>query len=179
MTDKSTFDKIFQDLGYHDFQWIDAKDISIAQWVRLKCMFGCPSYGKSASCPPNVPSVADCRELMAEYQTAVIFHFQKQCKLDESVVAWTNQINRKLIEVEKAVFFQGHPKAFLMAVDECSLCAECTGQRETCKSSKLSRPTAEAFAIDVFSTVRKAGYDIQVLTQKSDVMNRFAILLIE
>ena len=179
MTDQNTFEKIFKDFGYNDFRWIDAKNIEIAQWVRMKCMFGCPSYGKSASCPPNVPSVAECRELMAEYQTAVIFHFQKQCGPDESVVAWTNQINKELIEVEKAVFFQGYPKTFLMAVDECSICAECTGHRETCKQTKLSRPTAEALAIDVFSTVRKAGYDIQVLTKKSDMMNRFAILLVE
>jgi hypothetical protein len=41
------------------------------------------------------------------------------------------------------------------------------------------RPTLESMAIDVFSTVRKLGYPIEVLKDYSEEMNRYAILLIE
>jgi predicted metal-binding protein len=43
----------------------------------------------------------------------------------------------------------------------------------------MSRPTPEALGIDVYSTVRKAGYPIQVLFEYSQKMNRYAFLLIE
>jgi hypothetical protein len=34
-------------------------------------------------------------------------------------------------------------------------------------------------AIDVYATVRKVGYPIEVLTEYSQAMNRYAFLLIE
>ena len=61
----------------------------------------------------------------------------------------------------------------------CGICLECTGDRTTCKEPKLSRPTADALAVDVFSTVRKLGYPIQVLSDYDQEMNRYAFLLID
>lgn len=37
----------------------------------------------------------------------------------------------------------------------------------------------EGLAVDVFSTARKCGYDINVLTDYGQAMNRFGILLVE
>jgi predicted metal-binding protein len=44
---------------------------------------------------------------------------------------------------------------------------------------KLARPTPEALGVDVYSTVRKANYPIQVLSDYSQMMNRYAFILIE
>jgi len=41
-------------------------------------MFGCSSYGKKGCCPPNVPSVVECKDFFASYQTTAIFHLTKQ-----------------------------------------------------------------------------------------------------
>lgn len=46
----------------------------------------------------------------------------------------------------------------------CYICAECTGERETCKDPESARPSPEALAVDVFATVCKYGYPIEVLT---------------
>jgi hypothetical protein len=43
----------------------------------------------------------------------------------------------------------------------------------------MSRPTPESMAMDVFATVRKLGYPIDVLYDYSQEMNRYAFLFIE
>ncbi|MBU1206921.1 MAG: DUF2284 domain-containing protein, partial [Proteobacteria bacterium] len=46
--------------GLDDFKWIQPKMIVTGYWVRAKCNYGCPSYGKRACCPPELPSFAEC-----------------------------------------------------------------------------------------------------------------------
>ena len=58
--DRLNIENIIRKYGYRDFKWIDPKNIVVAQWVRMKCMYGCDEYGKTGTCPPNVPSVSDC-----------------------------------------------------------------------------------------------------------------------
>jgi predicted metal-binding protein len=51
MTDPKTLEALIRKHGYSDFRWIDPKEIVVAQWVRMKCRFGCPDYGQNACCP--------------------------------------------------------------------------------------------------------------------------------
>ena len=44
---------------------------------------------------------------------------------------------------------------------------------------QLSRPTVEAMAVDVYTTVRQIGYPIQVLSDYAQAMNRYAMLLVQ
>ena len=81
--EKSILEKLFKDRGFPDFKWIEAKDIVVAQWVRFRCMFGCPVYGKKGTCPPNVPSIDECRKMISEYNHVAVIHFEK--KLGKSV----------------------------------------------------------------------------------------------
>ncbi len=64
-------------------------------------------------------------------------------------------------------------------MDSCQICEECTSERTNCKHPKLARPTPEGMAVDVFATVRKLGYPIEVLKDYSEKMNRYAFLMIE
>ena len=72
---RQTIDAIFHEKGYADYKWVDPKKIMVAQWVRMKCMFGCGEYGRGAACPPNTPTVAECERFFIEYSDAVILHF--------------------------------------------------------------------------------------------------------
>ena len=47
---KETLDCIFHSQGYTDYKWIDPTQIVVAQWVRMKCMFGCDEYGRGGTC---------------------------------------------------------------------------------------------------------------------------------
>jgi hypothetical protein len=41
------------------------------------------------------------------------------------------------------------------------------------------RPEADALGVDVYTTVRKLGYPIEVLSDYKQAMNRYAFLLID
>jgi len=177
--DKSALEKVFHNHGFDKFKWIDSTDIVVSQWVRFKCMFGCPSYGKKGSCPPNVPSIAECREFFSEYSNVIVFHIEGQLDNPEDRSKWSREINARLLEVEREVFLSGYQKAFLLFMDECRICSTCTGSRRECNNLKNSRPGPESLGMDVFSTVKKCGFPIQVLKDFSEKMNRFAFLLVD
>lgn len=133
----------------------------------------------NASCPPNTPTVSECEKFFREYKEAVIFHFEKQVERPENRFAWTKETNLNLLKLEKEVFLSGYMKTFLLFMDSCEICPDCAKEREACKHPKLSRPTPEGMAIDVFSTVRQVGYPIEVLKDYSEKMNRYTFLMIE
>ena len=179
MARTSTLEKLFAKHGFSDFRWLDPQDIVVAEWVRMKCRFGCPDYGRAASCPPNTPSVEECARFFREYRRAAVFHFPKAVDKPEERFAWTRKVNLGLLELEKAVFKAGYPKAFLMLIDTCNVCLECGGVRTSCKQPRLGRPTPEGLAVDVFGTVHKIGYPIEVLSKYDQTMNRYSFLMIE
>ena len=179
MADREGLEALFQKHGYTDFTWVAPKDIVVAQWVRMKCRFGCDEYGRTASCPPNVPSVEECRLFFNDYSVAVIFHFEKRVDAPEDRHAWTRSVNRKLLALEREVFISGHEKAFLLFMDSCCLCPECADTKAECRHPEDARPTPEALGVDVFSTVRPLGLPIEVLSDYEQTMNRYAFLLIE
>ena len=77
--------------------------------------------------------------------------------------------------MEKVYFLQ----AFLLFMDECQICNQCSGTREECKNPHLSRPSPEALGVDVFATVRKLSLPVEVLTNQTQEMNRYSFLMIE
>jgi predicted metal-binding protein len=178
LSDRKRLESLFKKHGYADFKWIDPREIVTAQWVRVKCMYGCEDYGRRACCPPNAPSVPECRQFFDEYHTGVIFHLAVTGASVEAKRSWERKVNR-LISLEKDVFLLGYERAFMLLMGTCCLCRKCTGIRDDCKYPASARPTVDAFAVDVYSTVRKYGFPIQVLSDYSQTMNRYAFLLVE
>jgi len=179
MIEHKELEKIFIEHSFTDFRWLDAEKIVVSQWVRMKCMFGCREYGARACCPPNVPSVAECERFFRDYTEAVVFHFEKKVNKPEDRYAWTKEVNTKLWKLERDVFVAGYQKAFLLYMDTCYLCKDCSATRSRCLNKKLARPAPEALAVDVYSTVKQVGYPIKVLSDYSQKMNRYAFLMIE
>ena len=171
-------DDILRSHKYTDYKWVDPKKIIVAQWVRLKCMFGCGEYGHGGACPPNTPSVAECERFFNEYSDAIILHFEGKMDKPKDRHAWSAKINTKLVKLERAVFLSGFERAFLLFMDSCCFCKECTGRRETCEQPRMARPAPEAMAVDVYSTVRQFGFEINVRTDYDQKMDRFAFLMV-
>lgn len=172
-------ESLFKEHGFSDFKWIDPKKIVVSQWVRMKCLYGCNEYGRTACCPPNVPAIPECERFFKEYDEAVVFHFEKKVEEPEDRFPWTKKVNKALFSLERDVFTSGFHKAFLLYMDTCILCKECTTSRSECKHPKQSRSAPEALGVDVFATVRQFGYTIQVLSDYDKTMNRYAFLLIQ
>ena len=179
MIEIQKIDTIIRSHRCKDYRWFDPQSVVVSQWVRMKCTFGCTSYGQFASCPPNTPSIEECQRFFSEYKRGIVFHFRKVAPEREARTAWSAKTNLALLKVEREVFLAGYPKAFLLFLDSCHLCPECTPRRSDCKQPKLSRPSVEGMAVDVFTTVRRIGYPIEVLTDTADMMNRYAFLLVE
>lgn len=170
---------IFREKGYQDFKWISGEDVVVSQWPRFKCMYGCDSYGKKGTCPPSIPSVAECCQFFSEYETIAVFHFAKKLEAPEDRKEFSRKTNARLLNLEKAVFLAGYQKTFLLFMDECRICDDCPGTRIDCKHPDLARPCPEALGVDVFATVRKIGYPIEVLSDYKQEMNRYAFLMVE
>ncbi|NIM58047.1 MAG: DUF2284 domain-containing protein [Candidatus Aminicenantes bacterium] len=176
---REKIERIISKHGYKDFKWIDPMKFVVSQWVRMKCLFGCNEYGQTATCPPNVPSISECERFFQEYNEAIVLHFTKKFAKTEDRFVWTRKVNLKLLKLEREIFISGFEKTFLLFLDSCNICQECPGKKEECKEQKLARPTPEAMCVDVYSTVRQAGYPVQVLSRYSQEMNRYSFLLIK
>ena len=61
-------------LGAKDAKIISTNTIVTAEWVRLKCQFGCGGYGQSLTCPPYSPTIGTTQKLIQDYQHALLIH---------------------------------------------------------------------------------------------------------
>jgi predicted metal-binding protein len=175
---KEKIETYMQEYRLSDFRWINPKDIIVAQWVRVKCEFGCSDYGLG-TCPPNTPSVKECRDFFNEYNKGLLIRLTKVADKDNYPSDWSKEMTTKLLGLERKIFLEGFQKTFLLNQTCCSLCKDCSGNRLNCNDKKNSRPSPESFAVDVYQTVRNNGLDINVVNENPSEMNRIAILLIE
>jgi predicted metal-binding protein len=179
MSDRTIVEEILAEREYGDFAWIEPSEIITAQWVRMKCEFGCHHYGTCAVCPPNVPSLADCVRFFSEYSQALLLKFSGTVEKPEDRHDWTRKINGGLLNLERAVFLAGYHKAFVLFVDPCNFCEACVPTKNDSEHPKNARPSPEGLGVDVFATARKAGKPIVVLEDYDREMNRYAILLVD
>lgn len=178
MSDKPKIEAILSGNDFSDFRWIDPKDIVVARWVRVKCIFGCADYGLG-TCPPNTPEVSECEKFFREYSSAILIRLSKFADKDHYPSAWSREMTEKLLGAERKIFLLSYQKVFLLNQTCCSLCNDCPGTRSACRDKKKARPSPESFAVDVYQTVRKAGLEINVVAGNPAEMNRIAILMVE
>jgi predicted metal-binding protein len=178
MMSAQKIESIIESQGFLEYKWIKSNQIIVSQWVRVKCVFGCADYGLG-TCPPNTPSVSDCKQFFGEYKHGLIISLKKVVDKNAYPSDWSKEMTNKLLKIERDVFLLGHPKVFLLNQTCCSLCSDCSGNRIDCKNKKNSRPSPESFAVDVYQTVRNAGLDINVVVDNPAEINRIAILMIE
>ncbi|WP_291859984.1 DUF2284 domain-containing protein [Marinilabilia sp.] len=178
MVDKQKIESILLNQEFSEFEWINPETIVVAHWVRIKCIFGCSDYGLG-TCPPNTPSVEDCSSFFKEYKNGVIIRLRKFADKDKYPSDWSRNVTNKLLETERQIFLQGHQKTFLLNQTCCGICKDCSGNRKDCKDKKNSRPSPEAFAVDVYQTARNVGMEINVVSENPSEINRYAFILID
>ncbi len=177
--DEAKIESIIRQNCFDDFRWTSGEDVEVRQWVRFKCMFGCRGFNTKPTCPPNIPSIAECRSFISEYEKIAVIHIPVKLATPKDGKEWGKQVNARLLEAERAVFLAGYHKAYLLLTSTCRSCEECVGGDGDCKNPRLARPTPEAVGIDVFGTVRKLKYPIEVLTDRDQMMNKYAFLMVE
>ena len=153
-------------LGAKDAKIIPADSVKTAEWVRMKCRFGCGGYDGCLTCPPHSPTPEETRRMLEDYTWAVLYEMGPKAKRELA------------FKLEREVFLAGHYKAFGMAQGPCDLCEECDFE-DGCRYPDEARPAMEACGIDVFETVRKSGFEIEVLTSTRQCGHYYGLVLIE
>lgn len=159
--------KLALKMGALEAKIIKAEDIVVADWVRLKCQYGCGAYGKTLTCPPYSPTPQQTRQILSGYSTAILMQVPDESTATQNMVA----------NLERSAFLKGHYRAFGVALGPCQRCEKCSLQH--CTYPRLARPSMEACGIDVYATARKNGFTIEVRKSKDEKPTYFAMLLVE
>jgi predicted metal-binding protein len=171
-----------EQLGVSSTKPIRTEDVYVEHWVRQKCQYGCPRYGKRFTCPPYSPTPEETSRILQRYRQALLIQF---ADLHEGRRPKVHEIMFKL---EREAFLSGLYKAFAYAAGPCRLCRNCVAEeiespnehsRKECKFPEKARPSMEAVGIDVFQTVSRAGYPIGVVRQIGDCFTLFGMLLLD
>jgi len=165
--DLKGFIKLAIKMGAVDAKSIDAKNVFVKDWVRLKCQYGCGGYGKSLTCPPYSPTPEQTRRALKDYSRAILMRLP-----DESVA--THDIVAKL---ERHVFLSGYYSALGLPAGPCERCKKCNLMR--CVYPRLARASMEACGIDVYATAMKNGFHIEVLRSRRQKPTYFGLLLVK
>ncbi|MDO8567706.1 MAG: DUF2284 domain-containing protein [Dehalococcoidales bacterium] len=166
------------ELGATNAIAIQAADIAVDDRTGLKCAVPlCAHYGRDLMCPPNVMPIARFKEVIKCYHQAILLKLdipendlrQTRSAQEESRTAYLETLRdsqRKLLEIvgrlEAACLQQGYHFAAGLIGGACPLCKECVGVRSgvACRHPFKARPSMEAMGIDVMSTAKKAGLEL-------------------
>jgi predicted metal-binding protein len=141
-------------------------DVFTGSWVRWKCQFGCGGYNSSRMCPPHTPTPEQTRQMLDEYSHGILFEAPR------------NTTKKIAVKLEREVFLAGYYKALGLGSGPCPLCKECAFE-EGCRHPDEARPAMEACGINVFATVRKHRFTIDVVRSHKDPQHYFGLVLIE
>lgn len=148
---------------------IKASTIVTAAWVNFKCQYGCSNYNTSWCCPPRTPNAEKMREIIGEYQTAILF-----------AVDDINLPGKTAYELGKMLFADGYYKALALGSGPCRKCKDfkhCISH--DCRNPETAIPSMEACGIDVFQTARNNNFYIDTIKDQSDELNFFSMVLVE
>lgn len=169
---------LLEKYGFDDYKQVSGDDIVVRNWVRFKCRYMCGGYGERAICPPNTPPVDECEAFFKEYRSILIIRFTKKAHPRSKDSEVFKTIDQSLLDLEKELFYKGYYKVMVMPPTICHWCETCVPTRAQCRHKEAARPTPEAFAVDVFETVHRIGYPLEVLPDYDATMNRYAFLLL-
>jgi len=88
------------------------------------------------------------------------------------------QMSEVVATLERELFLAGHYRAWGMGAGPCRLCAECD-LSAPCRFPSQARPSMEACGIDVYTTVRQAGWEIEVVQTQEAPFRLFGLVLME
>ena len=160
------------EVGVDGAKVIDPRSVVTAEWVRMKCQYGCSGFGRSHCCPPQTPTPEVTRKVIDSYQKAILLH-QKLPSGEKTKI-----FNEAIVNLEIKIFLDGYYKAWSMGSGPCRLCKECD-LSTVCKHGLEARPSMEACGIDVFKTARGNGFPIEVVKTHEEERNVFGLILVE
>ena len=197
-------EKLALDRGAVEAKVMPAGQIVVEDRAILKCRAGCASYGKRLTCPPYVPTVAEFRKMLKDYNYALLAKFAVETEADSEIAENylrfqydpntpkeqkerimkfiadlakdRKRIHSTVLELERAAFIHGYPFA-LGLFGPCYLCKECNVTSGVCIHPTMARFPEHAVGVNIKKTAKKAGMTVRFPFSKKP--DRFALLLID
>ncbi len=168
--------------GLESIQPFSVTDIVVAQWVNLKCRYGCSQYKANWSCPPATPDFNEVQTILSEYSTALLltgsqnrndFYKCSNKNRTDQVKYWKGSVS-----LERLLFLKGYDKVISLVSGACSLCKKCAYPK-TCKFPMEKRPTVESFNIDLVGTLKNLGINTRVALELNETFKYYSIILLD
>jgi len=157
---------------------IDTDKVVVAEWVRLKCLYGCDEPGVHKTCPPDgAPALDVIRRLLGKFRRGVLLTVGPITGSERSDPE-SRRLNDAALALERDLFLAGFHKTWAMGAGPCDICDSCS-QGAVCPTPEKARPSMEGCGIDVFTTVRNAGWTIEVVQDEGDAYRFFALVLVD
>jgi predicted metal-binding protein len=177
--EKRTLNKYLQKAKTFGVSWSKAilpRNVVTAEWVRLKCQYGCGRYGTCLTCPPFSPTPEYTRKVLDCYRRAMLLVWDVPPDYKEKNLR--RKMRRQTAALEREMFLDGFYKAFAMSCGPCNLCGSCDVSRP-CRFEDAARPSMEACGIDVYGTLANAGYALRVVRSPNETCRFCGLLLID
>jgi predicted metal-binding protein len=108
------------------------------------------------------------RKVLDAYTRAILIHCEPGADVKATVA-----------DLERDIFLRGAWKAFGLGAGPCYFCKECNVEEEQCRHPERARPSMEACGIDVFSTVKKTGFPIEVVRTTRQCPHYYGLILVD
>jgi predicted metal-binding protein len=161
--------------GAHEAKVIPVRNVVTAEWVRLKCQFGCDGFGNGLCCPPRTPTPEQMKRVLAGYRRALIYSYV--CTPSDYRTK-RRRMRRLVAELERTAFLDGHYKAFGLADGPCRFCRDCNVTGD-CRHPEQARPSMESCGIDVYATARNSGIKLEVATRRDGPSKHINLILMD
>lgn len=170
-----------KEFGLENIYPIHPENIVVADWVNIKCRYGCSRYNRSWCCPPATPPPDKVRQILSDYSEALLLEYTHRLpdfyrndanKRKGMVRCWKGTVS-----LERLIFLEGYHKAFSLIGENCALCKDCA-YPENCLFPQEKRPSVESFSIDVVGTLHRLGITPHVATHVSEEYTYYAIILV-
>ena len=174
---------------------IDPHTVITAPWPRLRCQFGCESYGHNHCCPPEAPDYTRTRAVLDSYSTAILFRihhygasrmpggagqlFHRRPVPHPPLRGQPHGLGVRPAAVSGGVL-QGprlRQRAVQAVSGPCKLCPAC--DPAGCRFPGKAIPSMEGCGIDVFATARAHGLEIHTLREMGEEHSHFGLILVE
>jgi predicted metal-binding protein len=145
---------------------IPAHEVVFDERTINKCQFGCPAYGRYLTCPPFTPHPSEFEKALRKYKWAIMM----ECELAD--------LNRLVVEIEKAAMRKGYYLSLGLKGHRCFLCEECVPPGEPCRDPLNARPSMSGMGINVFATLKGAGIE-QKLAMDGEDYSSWGMVLVD
>jgi len=171
MTDTELMQKKLIDqameLGADDCMVFHVSDLAFDPRTLLKCLGGCPYYLHYCPMARDPQMAKALKEIAQAYSWGVLIRTHDLAVGQDITLA-----------VERTAFLDGY--TFAAACTECAICEVCSieDERPCIDITKLRMPFY-AMGIDVYKTVRKLGWELNVLQSKDEIQSNITAVFVE